>query len=253
MAERIDLLIELDKIYNEDCLEGMKKIPDHSIDFILSDLPYGTTKCKWDSIIPFVPLWQEYERIIKPNSAIALFGSEPFSSSLRMSNIEHYKYDWNWVKSKASGFFNAKKMPMKNHEQIMVFGYGTTPYYPQGTISGTYKNFRKAKLNKGDDVYGTEREFEVSRVGNYPKSTIYFSNPSGKGHLHPTQKPVDLLEYLILTYTQKGAIVLDSCVGSGSTAIACLNTDRNYIGFELDKDYYDISCERLTKSEVNGE
>jgi site-specific DNA-methyltransferase (adenine-specific) len=223
----------------------MKNIPDQSVDLILCDLPYGTSKCRWDSIIPFNPLWKEYERIIKPNSAVVLFGSEPFSSHLRLSNLKQYKYDWNWVKSKANGFLNAKKMPMKNHEQIMVFGYGTVPYYPQGTVEGEFKTSRKSKVDKGDDVYGEEKEFGISKVGNYPKSTIYFSNPSGKGHLHPTQKPVDLLEYLICTYTQEGAVVLDNCAGSGSTMIACLNTNRNYIGFELDVTYYRIAIQRI--------
>lgn len=239
------------QLYNGDCLKIMKNIPDKSIDLILTDPPYGTTACKWDSIIPFEAMWSQYNRIIKPNSAVLLFGSEPFSSSLRMSNIKNYKYDWIWKKSKAQGFLNCKKMPLKDYENICVFCRKQPLYNPQGTKFGIFNNFRKSKINKDDDVYGKEREFPPSTVGNYPKQIIEFSNKSGKDNLHPTQKPVALLEYLIKTYTNEGETVLDSCMGSGSTGVACLNTNRNFIGIELDERYFKIAEERLREVDNN--
>lgn len=233
------------ELWNGDCLELMKNIPDKSIDMILCDLPYGTTNCKWDIIIPFDKLWEQYNRIIKDNSVIVLFGNEPFSSHLRLSNIENYKYDWIWKKTKAQGFFNAKKMPLKDYENVSVFYKKQPIYNPQGIVYGKFNNFRKSKLNKEDDVYGAEREFSDSKVGNYPKQIIEFSNSSGKGHLHPTQKPVPLLEYLIKTYTNDGDLVLDNCMGVGSTGVACLHTNRKFIGIELDVKYFNIAKERI--------
>lgn len=238
-----------------DCLELMKDIPDKSIDMILCDLPYGTTACKWDNIIPFEPLWEQYNRIIKDNGAIVLFGSEPFSSKLRISNTKYYKYDWIWHKTKAQGFLNAKKMPLKNFENIIVFYKKQPNYHPQGLISGNYNNDRPSKVNKSqEDVYGKERNFGVSKYGNYPKTIISFSNVSRKGHFHPTQKPVELLEYLIKTYTNEGDVVLDNCMGSGSTGVACVNTNRNFIGIELDEKYFEIAKNRIedvSNSKVN--
>ena len=230
-----------------DCLELMKGIPDGSIDMILCDLPYGTTSCKWDSVIPFEPLWEQYNRIIKDNGAVVLFGSEPFSSYLRMGNIKNYRYDWIWKKTKAQGFLNAKKMPMKDYENILVFYKSLPTYNPQGVICGNFNNFRKSKIGKTEDVYGTEKEFENSKIGNYPKQIIEFSNASNKGHLHPTQKPVALLEYLINTYTNQGDIVLDNCMGSGSTGVACVNTERKFIGIELDEQYFNIAKDRINE------
>ena len=232
-------------IYQGDCLEVMKNIPDKSVDMILCDLPYGTTQCKWDSIIPFNSLWEHYNRIIKNNGAIMLFGSEPFSTILRMSNIKNYRYDWIWRKTKAQGFLNCKKMPLKDYENICVFYKKQPIYNPQGLKFGSFNNFRKSKINKNEDVYGKERKFPTSIASNYPKQIIKFSNKSGKGNLHPVQKPVELLEYLIKTYTNEGETVLDNCMGSGSTGVACVNTNRNFIGIELDEGYFKIAEQRL--------
>lgn len=240
--EKIDL-------YNGDCLELMKSIQDKSVDMILCDLPYGTTKCKWDIVIPLDKLWEQYNRIIKDKGAILLFGSEPFSSKLRISNLRMYKYDWIWKKTKAQGFLNSKKMPLKDYENICVFYKRLPVYNPQGIIYGNFQNDRKSKYSKGEDIYGKEKEFGISHMSNFPKQIIEFSNPSGKGQLHPTQKPVDLLEYLIKTYTNKGETVLDNCMGSGSTGLACVNTNRDFIGIELDKDYFNIAKQRITGSQ----
>ena len=223
----------------------MKEIPTASVDMILCDLPYGTTQCKWDIFIPFDLLWEQYVRIAMPNAAIVLFGNEPFSSQLRLSNRNMYRYDWIWEKTKAQGFLNAKKMPLKAHEVISVFSKNPTRYYPQGLVKGIYNNYRDSKLNKVDDVYGNERKFPSSQYGNYPKSVLKFSNKSGAKQLHPTQKPVDLCEYLIRTYTKEGDIVLDNCMGSGSTGVAALNTNRRFIGIELDPTYCGIAKERI--------
>ena len=233
------------ELYKGDCLELMKNIPDKSIDMILCDLPYGTTKCKWDIVIPLDKLWEQYNRIIKDKGAILLFGSEPFSSKLRISNLRMYKYDWIWKKTKAQGFLNSKKMPLKDYENICVFYKRLPVYNPQGIIYGNFQNDRKSKYSKGEDIYGNEKEFGISHMSNFPKQIIEFSNPSGNGQLHPTQKPVDLLEYLIKTYTQDGEVILDNCMGSGSTGVACVNTGRDFIGIELDKDYFNIANERI--------
>jgi len=237
-----------------DCLELMKTIPDGSIDLILTDPPYGTTACKWDSIIPFEPMWAELKRIIKPNGAIIIFGSEPFSSALRMSNIKQYKYDWVWEKSKVGNVFNCKNAPQKNFENIMIFSNGTIangsnkkmPYFPQGLIdvSITKKNQRKVSdvgtiANRPSRKNGSEY---TQTKTNYPRQIIKFNNEQG---LHPTQKPVALLEYLIKTYTQENETVLDFTMGSGSTGVAAKNTNRKFIGIELDKTYFNIAQERM--------
>ena len=236
------------ELYQGDCLEVMKEIKDKSIDMILCDLPYGTTKCKWDVVIPFDKLWEQYNRIIKDNGAITLFGSEPFSSKLRISNLRMYKYDWIWKKTKAQGFLNSKKMPLKDYENICVFYKRLPVYNPQGIIYGNFQNDRKSKYIKGEDIYGKEKEFGISHMSNFPKQIIEFSNPSGKGQLHPTQKPVELLEYLIKTYTNENDLVLDNCMGSGSTGVACKNLNRNFIGIELDEKYFNIAKERIDKA-----
>ena len=235
-------------LYQGDCLEIMKQIKDKSIDMILCDLPYGTTACKWDVVIPFDELWEQYNRIIKDNGAIVLFGSEPFSSKLRISNLRMYKYDWIWKKTKAQGFLNSKKMPLKDYENICVFYKRLPVYNPQGIIYGNFQNDRKSKYVKGEDIYGKEKEFGISHMSNFPKQIIEFSNPSGKGQLHPTQKPVELLEYLIKTYTNENELVLDNCMGSGSTGVACKNLNRNFIGIELDENYFNIAKERIDKA-----
>lgn len=240
--------IELNSIYNEDCLEGMKRISDGSVDMILADLPYGTTACKWDTIIPFDLLWEQYERVIKDNGAIVLFGSEPFSSKLRMSNIKNYKYDWIWDKNKGSNYASAKYMPLKIHETISVFSKGNkrVDYYP---VMREGKMRNKKSYSKGGGVYGSLKSDGKDVYNNlyYPVSILNYSNARQKGKVHPTQKPVPLFEYLIKTYTNEGETVLDNCMGSGTTAIACLNTNRNFIGFEMDKKYFDIANERINK------
>ena len=237
-------------LYNGDCLEIMKNISDKSVDMILCDLPYGTTACKWDTAIPFEPLWEQYNRIIKNNGAIVLFGSEPFSSKLRMSNIKNFKYDWIWDKKKSSSALNCNYQPLKIHEIISVFGKmattysknGNMKYNPQGIIPREKVNKRNS--NKADIFHSNPNIPTIQKYTNYPKSILSFSRENKC--VHPTQKPVDLLEYLIKTYTNEGEIVLDNCMGSGSTGVACVNTNRDFIGIELDKDYFNIAKQRIT-------
>jgi DNA modification methylase len=242
------------KIFNEDCIsenlnEGMNRIPDKSIDMILCDLPYGTTQCKWDTIIPFNKLWEQYERIIKDNGAIVLFGSQPFTSCLITSNLKLFKYCWVWDKVRGVGHLNAKKRPMMSTEDICVFYKNPCAYNPQ---MREREKPRKSKNRATQEVYGkTQEVFEGEILDKkYPINLITFSKSAQKDfRLHPTQKPVELLEYLIKTYTKEGELVLDNCMGSGSTAIACLNTNRSYVGFELDNTYYNKSLERINTYE----
>ena len=248
-------MLELNRIYNEDCLEGMKRIPDKSIDMILCDLPYGTTACKWDTVIPFEPLWEQYERVIKDNGAICLFGSEPFSSALRMSNIKDYRYDLIWEKERPTNIFVMKKQFGKVHENISVF-YKTQPTYnPIMEASLQPKNNKNNKSQNGFmneiKTFGktkTKISKEYNNELRYPRSVLKFSRGTKSNGLHPTQKPVALCEYLIKTYTNEGETVLDNCMGSGTTAIACINTNRNFIGFELDPAYCAIAEERIKKA-----
>ncbi|HPC09705.1 MAG TPA: site-specific DNA-methyltransferase [archaeon] len=241
-------MIELNKIYNEDCLEGMKRIPDKSVDMILCDLPYGTTACKWDSIIPFNELWEQYERIIKDNGAIVLTASQPFTTELIHSNLKLFKYCWVWNKKKAGNIFLAKYQPMKIHEDIVVFSKKTHKYNP---IKTPRDKIKRSKNYGTGEAMGGDRKKE-DKVYEYtdknPVSIIEVSNAVQKGKIHPTQKPVELFEYLIKTYTDEEDIVLDNCMGSGTTAVACINTNRNFIGFELDKHYCDIANERIRKA-----
>ena len=238
-------MIELNRIYNEDCLEGMKRISDESVDMVLCDLPYGTTACKWDSIIPFESLWKAYKRIIKDGGAIVLFGSEPFSTMLRMSNLQNFTYDWIWEKEQGANFMLCKYQPYKVHEIVSVFSYGTHTYFPQMTEG---KPYISGKGTSGD-ITGIVLKTQTKNNGTrYPRSIQKFNTDKSKGSLHPTQKPVALLEYLIKTYTNEGETVLDNCMGSGTTAIACINTGRNFIGFELDKQYCEIANERIQKA-----
>lgn len=225
-----------------DCLERMKEIPDKSVDMVLTDPPYGTTACKWDSVIPFDSMWSELKRIIKPNGAIALFGSEPFSSALRMSNIKEFKYDWIWRKNKPSGHLNAKKRPLLEIEAISVFN--SRLYFPQGLIEGSFKNGRNGH-DKSASLYGKQRKPIVANKGNYPRTILEFSKPLDAKRLHPTQKPVPLLEYLVKTYTLENETVLDFTMGSGSTGVACKNLNRNFIGIERDEKYFEIAKNRI--------
>lgn len=231
------------ELWHGDCLELMKDIPDKSVDMILCDPPYGTTACKWDSVIPFEPMWEQINRVIKPNGAVVLFGSEPFSSALRMSNIKNYKYDWVWKKQKPTNFYQVKWQPLKEHENISVFCSKKPFYTPQGTKSVNVKSGRK---NKSSNLYSQYDGGDyIQTVGNYPRSILEFSTEGDKNRLHPTQKPVALLEYLIRTYTLEGETVLDFTMGSGSTGVACVNANRKFIGIELDNKYFEIAKKRI--------
>ena len=227
-----------------DCLERMKEIPDGSVDMVLTDPPYGTTACKWDGVIDFDLMWLQLKRIIKPNGAIVLFGSEPFSSALRMSNIKQYKYDWVWDKVKTGNPLNAKIMPLNRTENIMVFIKGKNFYYP-------IKTPRDKPKSSGNVAEGSVRCFQGVKQENkiytekYPTNLLTFSNANQKGKLHPTQKPVALLEYLIKTYTQENETILDFTFGSCSTGVACLNTNRKFLGIEMDEGYFEVSKNRI--------
>ena len=236
-----------------DCLERMNEIPDGSVDLILTDPPFGTTKCSWDSIIPFEPMWAELKRVIKPNGAIVLFGAEPFSSLLRCSNIKDFKYDWVWEKSKATGFLNSKRQPLRAHEIISVFYSKPPTYTPQMTEGVAYnKGVRKEQTQ--NDVYGSFDQVEVKSDGlRFPRSVQYFKTAESEGGFHKTQKPVALLEYLIKTYTQENETVLDFTFGSGSTGVACVNSNRNFIGVELDENYFNIAEKRIQDALDNKE
>ena len=223
----------------------MKRIPDWSIDCIITDPPYWSTACRWDHVIPFDKMWAELKRIIKPNGAIVLFGSEPFSSALRMSNIKMYKYDWIWEKNRWTGHLNAKIMPLSIYENIIVFGKNKLHYNPQKEKWEPYQrlNCSSDATNKWCYWAMNKTTDTVNTWDRYPKNILKF--PKVERTLHPTQKPVALIEYLIRTYTNEWETVLDFTIGSGTTAIACINTNRNYIGFELDKWYFDIANERI--------
>ena len=230
------------QLYKGDCLEVMKEIPDKSIDMILCDLPYGTTACKWDTVIPFEPLWEQYNRIIKDNSAIVLFGSEPFSSALRMSNIKYYRYDWIWEKEQGANFMLCKYQPYKVHETISVFSKKRHTYIPQMTKG---KPYISGKGTSGEISKNVIKKQTKNNGTRYPRSIQKFNTDKSKCALHPTQKPVALLEYLIKTYTNENETVLDNCMGSGSTGVACLKTNRNFIGIEQDDKYFDIAYNRI--------
>ena len=234
------------KIYLGDCLQVMKDIPDNSIDMILCDLPYGTTACKWDTIIPFEPLWEQYNRVIKDRGAIVLFGSEPFSSALISSNFRGYKYDWVWNKRSVSNPQLAKKQPLKNFETISVFGKGKNGinYFPQGLRKIDTPKVKNTKVSETEGLKHIKRRGDYKQeYTNYPRAILEYSRPSKP--LHPTQKPVALFEYLIKTYTNEGDLVLDNCAGSGTTGVACKNTNRNYILIEKEPEYIEIINKRL--------
>ena len=233
------------KLIHGDCLEKMKDIPDKSIDMILCDLPYGTTACKWDIVIPFEPLWEQYKRIIKDRGAIVLFGSEPFSSYLRMSNIKQYKYDWIWDKVIPSGFQIAKYNPMKRHELISVFQEGSN-WYPQKEKRDKPVKGRVCSSSDSSPLKYNDGIVRVYTEKN-PQSILVFSKQSDGKYIHPTQKPVALMEYLIKTYTLEGETVLDNCMGSGSTGVACINTNRSFIGIEKDDKYFEIAERRINE------
>ena len=238
-----------------DCLELMKDIPDGSVDMVLTDPPYGTTQCKWDSIIDLPLMWEQLKRIIKPNGAIVLFGAEPFSSLLRCSNLKQFKYDWVWQKDKATNHLNAKRMPMRRNEIISVFYKKQCLYKPQLTKKDP-KNIRPPTTKRKQvDNYGSMTANSIRQIPvdmSYPNETLYYRGCFGdKGKsLHPTQKPVALMEYLIKTYTNEGEVVLDFTMGSGTTGVACKNLGRNFIGMELDEGYFDIASKRINEASV---
>ena len=242
------------ELYNGDCLEAMKSIPDKSIDMILCDLPYETTRNRWDKMIDLEKLWEQYERIIKDNGAIVLFAQTPFDKVLGVSNLKLLRYEWIWEKTTATGHLNAKKMPMKAHENILVFYKKLPKYNPIKTTGHTpvhsYTKHQDDGSNYGKTKAGISGGGSTER---YPRSVQKFKTDKQKETLHPTQKPVELLEYLIKTYTDENELVLDNCMGSGSTGVACVNTNRSFIGMELDNNYFNIAEERIYKAKEGDE
>lgn len=236
------------ELINGDCLQEMAKIPDGSVDMVLCDLPYGTTACKWDTVIPFAPLWAHYRRVCKRNAAIVLTASQPFTSALVMSNVREFKYDWTWRKTKVTGVLNAKHQPLRCKEDIVVFCEGVSTYNAQGLLpKGTM-----TKQGGNSANYGERNATEYFQEwANWPRQVIDF--PSEGKTVHPTQKPVAMMEYLIRTYSNEGQTVLDNTMGSGTTGVACKNTNRNFIGIELDKAYFDIASKRIAETNDNTE
>tara|TARA_S200002703_G_C3729610_1_gene224289 strand:+ start:70 stop:852 length:783 start_codon:yes stop_codon:yes gene_type:complete len=248
------------QLHKGDCLEVMQGIETGSIDAIITDPPYGTTACKWDSVIPFKPMWEQLNRIIKTNGAIVLFGFEPFSSALRMSNIKNYKYDWYWNRRFKSNFLNAKRQPMRQIELIHIFYKKQCVYNPQlsekrkdqirsnNLVNKIVQCKTVGQLKNGMRGKYDSREIPIDK--DYPTHLLQFALPSpNKGRLHPTQKPVPLMEYLIKTYTNEGEVVLDFTMGSGSTGVACVNTKRSFIGIEQDDKYFAIAQERINNAQ----
>ena len=253
------------KIYNQDCIEFMKSLPDNSIDMCLTDPPYGTTKCKWDSVIPFDEMWLELNRVVKNTGAIVLFGKEPFSSLLRCSNLSMFKYDWIWRKDTKSNFMQAANQPLNNIELISVFSKGYArnfkegdklaklkmTYNPQMTIGEEYaipKSTKTTAIFGENHKNGKYEHKQKDTTKRFPYNLLEFNTDKDK--FHPTQKPVALLEYLVKTYANENETVLDFTMGSGSTGVACLNTGRNFIGCELDKSYFEIAKNRLVNANV---
>lgn len=240
------------KLLNGDCLVEMSQIPDGSVDMVLCDLPYGTTACKWDSVIPFEPLWAHYRRVCKRNAAVVLTASQPFTTVLINSNFAWFKYCWVWEKTRVGDIFNAKNKPLKKHEDVVVFSEGTTangsdrrmPYYPQG-LQPTSKVAKNKETTRAFFApRPSHRETYEQTATGYPTSVLKFPNDTG---LHPTQKPVALMEYLIRTYTNEGETVMDNTMGSGTTGVAAVKTGRKFIGIERDPEYFRIASERIQK------
>jgi len=224
-----------------DCIELMKNIPDKSIDMVLCDLQYGTTaRNKWDIVIPFETLWGHYDRIVKIGGAIVLFSQMPFTIDVVNSNRDNFRYEWVWEKGNASGFLNANRMPLKAHENILVFYKKLPTYNPQKTDGKPYQATRRGVCTNYNEIQNIPTVNEDGK--RYPRDVIKFSKETG---FHPTQKPVDLCEYLINTYTNPGDLVLDNCMGSGTTGVACKNLNRNFIGIELNEEYFEIARERI--------
>jgi len=233
-----------------DCFDVMAMLPDQSIDMILADLPYGTTKCKWDTVLPFDLLWEQYKRVIKPGKAIVLTGSQPFTSALVMSNPAMFKYEWIWEKSKASNFLLAKKQPLKAHENVLVFANGSPCYYPQKTQGEPYYrggiNQKHDNPEVSNNIPNYHNHIRKSEDGmRFPRSVQYFKTAEFEGKFHPTQKPVALFSYLIKTYSQENEIVLDNVAGGFTTAISAIETGRQYICIEKDEKYYNLGYQRV--------
>ena len=248
------------QLYKGDCLELMKTIPSGSVDAIITDPPYGTTACKWDSVIPFDLMWEQLNRIIKPNKAIVLTASQPFTSALVMSNPKLFKYEWIWQKTRFSGNLNATRMPLKAHESVLIFANTKAPYYPIKTQAPEHLIDKRKNVNpsivKDGGTYNGSRGFVNIRKKDdgtrYPTTIQVFKNPNNNS-LHPTQKPVELMEYLIKTYTNENETVLDFTMGSGSTGVACVNTNRNFIGIEMDENYFNIAKKRIEEAQELNE
>lgn len=234
------------KLIQGDCLEMMKQIPDGSVDMVLADPPYGTIRCKWDSVIPFEPMWEQLKRVTKKNGPIVLFGGQPFTSALIMSNIKMFKYCLVFGKSLPVGHGYAKFRPMSNHEDICIFAKGKTTYNPQMEPREKPRTYTRKKASLSGSSSMTSHDGKTRVLDSmYPRTIKFFNTSIQKGKLHPTQKPVPLLEYLIKTYTNEGETVLDFTMGSGSTGVACQNLERNFIGIELDDSYFDIAKKRI--------
>lgn len=249
MGKEIIGSLELNRVYQMDCLEGMKLIPDKSIDMILCDLPYGTTQNKWDTLIDLERLWEQYNRIIKDNGAIVLTASQPFTSILVNSNPKLFKYDMTWDKKQITGFLNAKKMPLRKHEDILVFYKKLPTYNPQFTFGEAYEIKRKHSTSN----YGSQTENATKSDGRrYPTSILEVPQIREKGG-HPTQKPVKLFEWLIKTYTNENDIVLDNCLGAGTTAIACEINNRRWVGFETESEYVELINKRLEQIQLDDD
>ena len=237
-----------DTILHGDCLDIMPTIPDASVDMVLADLPYGVTQNEWDKVIPFDRLWSEYRRVTKPNAAIVLTATQPFAAQLVASNPKMFRYDLIWRKNKSTGFLNANRMPLRQHEAILVFYRRLPAYHPQKTTGHTPVHSFTKHTSDGTNYRQTKQGFRGGgQTDRHPTSVIDISvvNNDSNGKVHPNQKPVELFEYLIRTFTDEGAIVLDNCIGSGTTAIACLNTCRHFIGIEQDAKFYRLAEERI--------
>lgn len=240
------------ELYNDECIDRMKSIKDKTIDMILCDPPFGTIDCEWDNIIPFELMWEQYNRIIKDDGVIVLFSAQPFTTKLINSNLKNYKYSWYWMKNKATGFPFAKHQPMRKVEDINVFYKKKPLYIPQGLKKLDKPIIKKRKIKAGSDSIYKEttllKEHKIEYT-NYPNNVLFFNKETNT--IHPTQKPIDLLEYLIKTYTKENYIILDNCMGSGSTGVAAANLNRRFIGIELDKNYFEKAKDRISRAYYN--
>lgn len=236
------------KLHPGDCLEILPTLEDNSVDMVLADLPYGTTACKWDSIIPLDKLWEQYNRICKKDGAMVFTAAQPFTTILAASNLKHFRYEWIWEKPQGTNPMNAKVMPLKAHENVLVFYRKKPIYNPQMWYSTPYSGF-SSETSKIGEVYGSaaSKHRDNPEGSRYPKTVLRFKQEKG---LHPTQKPLEMMEYLIRTYTNEGDTVLDNTMGSGTTGVACVNTGRNFIGIEKDETYYEIADKRINKAQV---